>query len=61
MLERFKIFLSLLLLGIQAAWAGTGDKTIVVLADPHVMAPDLLVNEGKAWNNYLAGQRKLVD
>ena len=33
----------------------------MVLSDPHVMAPSLLVNEGKAWNNYLAGQRKLVD
>lgn len=49
------------MLASQTAWAGTGDKTIVVLADPHVMAPSLLVNEGKAWTNYLAGQRKLVD
>ena len=56
-----KILLSMLMLASQTAWAGTGDKTIVVLSDPHVMAPDLLVNEGKAWNNYLAGQRKLVD
>lgn len=49
------------MLASQTAWAGTGDRTIVVLADPHVMAPDLLVSGGKAWNNYLVGQRKLVD
>lgn len=34
---------------------------IVVLSDPHVMAPSLLVSEGSAWTEYLAGQRKLVD
>ena len=56
-----KILLYLLMLAVQAAWAGTAEKTIVVLSDPHVMAPSLLVSEGKAWTNYLAGQRKLVD
>jgi 3',5'-cyclic AMP phosphodiesterase CpdA len=25
------------------------------------MAPGLLVNDGKAWQNYLAGSRKMVD
>jgi len=34
---------------------------IVVLSDPHVMAPELLVNEGTAWTSYMEGQRKLVD
>ena len=34
---------------------------VVVLSDPHVMAPELLVNEGTAWTTYLNGQRKLVD
>ncbi len=37
------------------------NSKIVVLSDIHVMAPELLVNEGTAWTNYLAGQRKLVD
>ncbi len=37
------------------------DKKIVVVSDPHVMAPGLLLNEGTAWTNYLDGQRKLVD
>lgn len=56
-----KILLFFLLLTAQAAWAETAEKTIVVLSDPHVMSPTLLVSEGKAWTNYLAGQRKLVD
>ena len=33
-------------------------KKMVVLADPHVMAPELLVNKGTAWDTYLEGQRK---
>ena len=36
-------------------------RKMVVLSDPHVMAPELLVNEGTAWTTYLNGQRKLVD
>ena len=34
---------------------------IVVLTDLHTMAPELLVNDGTAWQNYLASDRKLVD
>lgn len=34
---------------------------VVVVSDPHVMAPELLVNEGTAWTTYLDGQRKMVD
>jgi 3',5'-cyclic AMP phosphodiesterase CpdA len=41
--------------------AGDGDQKLVVLSDPHVMAPELLVSEGKAWTNYLKGQRKMID
>ena len=36
-------------------------KKMVVLSDPHVMAPGLLVSKGTAWTTYLSGQRKLVD
>ena len=36
-------------------------KKIIVVSDPHVMAPDLLVSEGEAWTTYLRKQRKLVD
>ena len=34
---------------------------IVVLSDPHVMAPELLVSNGYAWTKYMNGQRKMVD
>ena len=37
------------------------NQKMVVLSDPHVMAPELLVNEGTAWTTYLSGQRKMVD
>ncbi len=37
------------------------NQKMVVLSDPHVMAPGLLVSEGTAWTTYLSGQRKLVD
>ena len=37
------------------------DYQVVVFSDPHVMHPDLLVNKGSAWTDYLSGQRKLVD
>ena len=37
------------------------NQKMVVLSDPHVMAPELLVSEGTAWTTYLDGQRKLVD
>lgn len=37
------------------------NQKMVVLSDPHVMAPELLVSEGTAWTTYLSGQRKLVD
>ena len=37
------------------------NQKMVLLSDPHVMAPELLVSEGTAWTTYLNGQRKLVD
>ena len=37
------------------------DIKIVVLSDPHVMAPELLVSKGSAWTNYMSSQRKMVD
>jgi 3',5'-cyclic AMP phosphodiesterase CpdA len=52
---------------IQNWLVNTGQLTalntskIAVVSDPHVMAPGLLVNEGKAWTDYLNAQRKLVD
>lgn len=55
------LLLITLLVGI---WCGVGAQTqkkIVVLSDPHVMAPSLLVSEGTAWTNYLNRERKMVD
>lgn len=60
-LHLFKAFLCLMALAIQGAWATSTDKKIVVISDPHVMAPELLVSEGTAWTTYLDGQRKMVD
>ena len=37
------------------------DTKIVVLSDPHVMAPGLLVSKGSAWTNYMSSQRKMGD
>ena len=37
------------------------DRKLVVLSDPHVMAPSLLVNEGTAWTNYLNREDRLMD
>ena len=36
-------------------------KKIYVLSDLHVMAPELLVSDGDAWQKYLADDRKMVD
>lgn len=37
------------------------ETKIVVLSDPHVMAPELLASEGYAWTEYMDSQRKMVD
>lgn len=48
-------------LGYQGRKAGCLETKIVVIDDPHVMAPQLLVSEGSTWYTYLATQRKMVD
>ncbi len=40
---------------------GFAQTKIVALSDTHVMAPELLVNDGAAWQQFLVGDRKLVD
>ena len=52
------MLLAILLIGICLKSSAI---KVVVLSDPHVMAPELLVNEGTAWTTYLNGQRKMVD
>lgn len=57
----FAVCMMLLTMSICAKTLIAADKKIVVLSDPHVMAPELLVSKGDAWTNYLSGQRKMVD
>ena len=47
----------MLLLALQAH----ADHTMVILSDPHVMAPSLLKSPGSAWDAHLRESRKLVD
>ncbi len=53
--------LAVLLFGICCGICAQDTKKIMVVSDPHVMAPGLLVNAGTAWTTYLEGQRKMVD
>lgn len=50
--------MALALMMAMATWAQTN---IVVLSDTHVMGPGLLVNDGAAWQEELANDRKLFD
>ena len=58
-----------LLLVVYVVWSGLfglntnsfAQTKIVVLADTHVMAPELLVSDGTAWQHFLAEDRKMVD
>ena len=47
--------------GAQHSDMQTKPIKAVIVSDTHVMAPELLVNSGTAWENYLQGERKLVD
>ena len=48
---------------VLLGYAGTmpAQTKIVVMTDTHVMSPELLVNDGTAWRNYIASDRKLID
>ena len=48
-------------LALMMAMATRAQTNIVVLSDTHVMGPGLLVNDGAAWQNELAYDRKLLD
>ena len=63
-MSRIRVLLfAVLLLGTSCGISATDidDRKIVVLSDPHVMAPSLLVNEGTAWTNYLNREDRLMD
>ena len=53
------IWTLLIILGCSSAAAK--DITIYVATDLHVMGPELLVNEGSAWDNYISSSHKLED
>ncbi len=55
--------LHLLLLGFfLLGWKGADAHIkVVVITDTHVMAPELLVNDGMAFQNFLMADRKIVD
>ena len=57
----FYILSSLLLALTMQTNAQISDSKIVVLSDPHVMAPQLLVSDGSAWQSFLSKSRKLED
>ena len=53
-----------MLMGFGLQPVSATNHKIVVLADPHVMAPSLLNKETEdfaAWNDFLGGNRKLID
>lgn len=45
---------------VQAKILEAGNKNIFIMSDVHVMNPELLVNEGTAFDEYLATDRKLL-
>ena len=52
------------MIGIVVLLCVTGSfaqTKIVVLSDTHVMAPELLVSDGSAWQQFLSADRKMVD
>ena len=58
-LQSLRIMLSVLL--VFSTLSLHAQKKIYVLSDLHVMAPELLVSDGDAWQKYLADDRKMVD
>ena len=53
-----------LMIGVVVLLCVTGSfaqTKIVVLSDTHVMAPELLVSDGSAWQQFLSADRKMVD
>ncbi|MCO6026432.1 metallophosphoesterase [Prevotella cerevisiae] len=51
----------LLLLFLFTALVSSAQVRLFLISDTHVMSPKLLVKDGKAWQNYLAGDRKMED
>lgn len=61
MKKKWMRLLTTLLLTMLWQSVAVAQTKIAVITDTHVMAPDLLVNDGTAWQNKLASDRKLLD
>lgn len=61
MKKKWMRLLTTLLLTTLWQSVAVAQTKIAVITDTHVMAPDLLVNDGTAWQNKLASDRKLLD
>lgn len=53
-------FLFLSLLSYPFVYAGNGKTEFAIISDIHVMAPSLLIKEGKAFEDYVAHDRKML-
>lgn len=53
----------LLVISLWLALAVTvqAQTKVVVLSDTHLMAPELIINDGSAWQNQLKAERKMLD
>ena len=61
MKKKWMRLMTILLLTTLWQSVAVAQTKIAVITDTHVMAPDLLVNDGTAWQNKLASDRKLLD
>lgn len=55
------LFVVMLLTSIGLLPMKAADHKFVVIADPHIMAEELLVNDGTAFRSYLASTKKMTD
>lgn len=59
-----RLYMTRLLLCILAFIATTlaqAQTKIAVISDTHVMSPELIINDGTTWQNFLKSDRKLLD
>lgn len=55
------VFVVLLQTNFVLLHVSAAEHKIVVIADPHVMAEELLIKDGKAFQKYLSRSRKMID
>ena len=53
--------LLLCILAFIATTLAQAQTKIAVISDTHVMSPELIINDGTAWQNFLKSDRKLLD